>query len=101
MVSYTLDLTPYSAVQGFVLFDDWGDGCPMESVARVNPYHFEDETQIITVQSVYGNDYVRNHPCFWQFSAPKGYGFKLIFEPLHLLDSVDVRIDNSNETILT
>uniref|UniRef100_A0AC34F8Y8 CUB domain-containing protein n=1 Tax=Panagrolaimus sp. ES5 TaxID=591445 RepID=A0AC34F8Y8_9BILA len=91
----------YSAIQGSAIFDSWGFGCPLESVARINPFHFQDEKQILKVQSVWTEDSKRSHPCIWQFSAPKGYGFKITLENLHLSDSTNLRIDNSNETFLS
>lgn len=92
--------TKYDAFQGFVLFDDWGDDCPLESISRINPYYFNDETQVISLQSKYPNS-SRTHPCLWQFSAPKGFGFKFVIQELNLMDQVQLTISNSTNVIHT
>ena len=87
--------------QGFVLFDDWGDDCPLESVSRVDPFHFTDETQIIYLQSSYFSNGTRNHSCLWQFTAPDGYGMKYSIEVLNIVSPVLLNIENSTERLKT
>ena len=90
----------FCAFQGFVLFDDWGDeSCPLESISRVDPFEFENETQIIYLQSSFYANSTRKHPCQWQFSAPEGYGFKFVVEVLNVVYPVQLKIQNSTEVI--
>ena len=98
--SVTQDDTFYGPFQGFVLFDDWGDDCPLESISRVDPYNFTDDTQIIYLQSNYPNS-TRTHPCLWQFAAPEGFGFKFVIQQLNITDQVQITITNSTNIIQT
>ena len=99
-VQFNCDPQLYKTFQGFVLFDEWGtDACPLESISRVNPFRFEDDTQIIYLQSTYYANSTRKHPCLWQFTAPKGYGFKYIVEALNVVSPVQLSIKNSTEIL--
>ena len=90
----------FTAFRGFALFDDWGDDdCPLESISRVDPFEFEDDTQIIYLQSTFYANSTRKHPCLWQFKAPEGYGFKFVVEELNVVYPVQLNIENSTEII--
>uniref|UniRef100_A0AC34FLI4 CUB domain-containing protein n=1 Tax=Panagrolaimus sp. ES5 TaxID=591445 RepID=A0AC34FLI4_9BILA len=90
----------FSAFQGFFIFDDWGDDCPLESVSRVNPFQFTDDTQILVLRSVYDYAKNRSHPCLWQFTAPYGYWLKILITKFSLQNSTVFTVKNSDEIVL-
>uniref|UniRef100_A0A914QX10 Uncharacterized protein n=1 Tax=Panagrolaimus davidi TaxID=227884 RepID=A0A914QX10_9BILA len=43
----TLKDLSYSSFQGYIIFDDWTPGCPLESISKTDPFVFTDETEIL------------------------------------------------------
>uniref|UniRef100_A0A914Q6L6 CUB domain-containing protein n=1 Tax=Panagrolaimus davidi TaxID=227884 RepID=A0A914Q6L6_9BILA len=86
-----------AALQAFIIFDNERNSCPMESLLG-NPLALEDETQIISIQSSYENYHNRKYSCNWKFSAPFGYGFKIVIESFHTTSKFIV--ENTTEAFL-
>ena len=102
----TFEFEPFKYVkfpnyfQGYAFFDDWNDAdCPLESISRVSPFAFEDETQILLLWSSFSKNHKRIHPCQWQFTAPKGYSFKLLIDTLSISDTTHLIIEARDHII--
>uniref|UniRef100_A0AC34FGB7 CUB domain-containing protein n=1 Tax=Panagrolaimus sp. ES5 TaxID=591445 RepID=A0AC34FGB7_9BILA len=77
------EITEYTAFQGFIFNDDWNVGCPLESVSRIDPYIFTDDTdEILYLRSTFLTDDefgVIPSKCIWNFVTPDNdYQFKLV-----------------------
>lgn len=93
-ISYYYNMSSYIAFQGYVFYDDWNDDdCRLSSVSRIIPFHFEDESQILQIESEF-----KSHPCIWQFTAPKGYQFKLFLTRLGMNSTL--KILSHNESVI-
>uniref|UniRef100_A0AC34FAF3 Uncharacterized protein n=1 Tax=Panagrolaimus sp. ES5 TaxID=591445 RepID=A0AC34FAF3_9BILA len=85
----------YDVFQGFITFEELhDDGCLLSN--NKPSFKFTDETQMLYFRSSYfsGLQYyinVKNQKCFWTFTAPKGYKFKL----------ADVKIIEGSTIIVT
>uniref|UniRef100_A0AC34FWX5 Uncharacterized protein n=1 Tax=Panagrolaimus sp. ES5 TaxID=591445 RepID=A0AC34FWX5_9BILA len=92
------------AIQGYVAFENGKSSCPL---ASLKPFYFTDETQIIFVQSSYTDEMLYNFEpleieysrrfdsCEWEFIAPPGYGFKVVFLMLNLSQRTQLFVKNS------
>uniref|UniRef100_A0AC35FKM6 CUB domain-containing protein n=1 Tax=Panagrolaimus sp. PS1159 TaxID=55785 RepID=A0AC35FKM6_9BILA len=88
-----------TAQHGFIIFDDWDYSCALESIAREDPYVFEDDSEILYIRSTYRDDFNRTSPCKWNFIAPKGYGFKFVVEIWNVSDLTLLTVINKTDTI--
>uniref|UniRef100_A0A914Q611 CUB domain-containing protein n=1 Tax=Panagrolaimus davidi TaxID=227884 RepID=A0A914Q611_9BILA len=88
-----------TAQHGFIIFDDWDNSCALESIAREDPYVFEDDSEILYIRSTYRDDFNRTSPCKWNFIAPKGYGFKFVVEIWNVSDLTLLTAINKTDTI--
>uniref|UniRef100_A0A914Q395 CUB domain-containing protein n=1 Tax=Panagrolaimus davidi TaxID=227884 RepID=A0A914Q395_9BILA len=80
--------------QGFVIHNELENNeCFLESVS--NPYHFNDENQILYIRSSILKVNERKNPCNWHFSAPDGYGFKIVIVEFNALSDVTLAVTNS------
>uniref|UniRef100_A0A914QNY7 CUB domain-containing protein n=1 Tax=Panagrolaimus davidi TaxID=227884 RepID=A0A914QNY7_9BILA len=86
---------PYE-FQGFVIHDVWNqDYCFLESVSKDSPFLFENESQILYIRSSYFEIGRRDRSCKWKFSAPDGYGFKIVVAELYLNSDILLAVTNS------
>lgn len=88
--------------QGYVLFENDKNTYPMESLTKIHPFQFTDETELFYLTSSYNsyNDAEKtSSPCFWQFLAPNGYGFKVVIKSLILTKVSKMTIQNSTDII--
>uniref|UniRef100_A0A914Q417 Uncharacterized protein n=1 Tax=Panagrolaimus davidi TaxID=227884 RepID=A0A914Q417_9BILA len=94
----------YDAFNGYIYFENNDDKCPFEDQSRNQPYNFTDESEIIFIGSYYRNATTygvipikanTTKSCLWQFSAPKGYGFKIVILSFEIFKSQHFTIFNS------
>uniref|UniRef100_A0A914YW05 CUB domain-containing protein n=1 Tax=Panagrolaimus superbus TaxID=310955 RepID=A0A914YW05_9BILA len=90
-----------SAQHGFIVFDDFHKSCPLQSISSLNqPFHFEDDTQILYLQSTYDKiDFYRSSECNWRFTAPAKYGFKIVVETFNVSDLTWLTVINRTDVI--
>ena len=87
------DIYPFT---GAILYDEWNDDdCPLESISRLDPFEFTQESQIIYIQSVYFKNSTRKHPCRWRFVGPESYGFKIVLTEMALFPGTTLTVQNS------
>uniref|UniRef100_A0A914QM08 CUB domain-containing protein n=1 Tax=Panagrolaimus davidi TaxID=227884 RepID=A0A914QM08_9BILA len=86
---------------GYIIFDNTNNKCPLESVSRINPYHFTDETQILYLQNGYDNE-TNSYKlaCKWQFTAPLNYGFKIVVEMFETAKDTFFEVKNRTDLLI-
>uniref|UniRef100_A0A914NYW8 CUB-like domain-containing protein n=1 Tax=Panagrolaimus davidi TaxID=227884 RepID=A0A914NYW8_9BILA len=90
-----------TAQKGFIIFDDWRESCPLESIARIEPFEFKDDSEILYIQSTYDErTFYRSSPCLWQFSAPSGFGFKFVVETWNASNLTFLTVRNKTDIIM-
>ena len=83
----------YATFQGTNPNEYRGD-CPLADFARLNPYAFEDETQIVFLACSYVDpDY--NKQCLWRFAIPENYMFKMVFHSIGSDTNATIEITNA------
>lgn len=104
---YLLQL--YDAFSGYLYFEKWDNSCPFESMSRGTPYLFADETEIIFIQSEYGNitayddtlvNSVSTNTCKWKFLAPNGYGFKIVILSFNISETSHFQVLNTTDLLV-
>ena len=99
------DPTTYNAFQGLVYTDDWGTACPLQPFSTVNPFLFHDETEILYIQPTFLDEFdcIPKLRCFWKFTAPEYYSFKLVFTARFVSDNATLEVvtEDSRTQIIT
>ena len=88
----------YIAEQGFLYVDDGYNNCTLSAMTKEKPFELKDESQIVHLRNSYIYQ-ARTKTCFWQFSAPKGYGFKIFIQKFEGFATTLLRIKNSTDYI--
>uniref|UniRef100_A0AC35F0M0 Uncharacterized protein n=1 Tax=Panagrolaimus sp. PS1159 TaxID=55785 RepID=A0AC35F0M0_9BILA len=69
----------YIAQQGFVVFENTKNSCPLESFTRAKPFKFSNVNEMIYINADYDEKSKKGDmKCIWRFTAPFGYGFKIV-----------------------
>lgn len=93
----------YQGFQGFVLLEEGTIRCPLESISRINPFYFTDESQIIELRSPSQGLYTQGEifKCLWKFEAPNGFGIKTVIWEFQSMDNGNsfTVVDGNMQTI--
>uniref|UniRef100_A0AC34FJ06 Uncharacterized protein n=1 Tax=Panagrolaimus sp. ES5 TaxID=591445 RepID=A0AC34FJ06_9BILA len=87
------------AEQGFIAFFDESESCPLEFLCKEKPFKILNENQILLVGSAYSFFQIRQQPCQWRFSAPDGYGFKIVIKNFNISAPTSLTIENTTDII--
>ena len=91
------DAKVFTAQKGFIFFDESNDLCLMESISRIEPFNFTDETQIFHVSA--SDNKVQNRTCKWKFTAPQGFGFKVVVTWFSASSRTQTLIENTTDIL--
>lgn len=91
-------------MKGYAFVEHKTEKCPFATIAI--PYHFNDETEIIYLQTFYHN-FTNNafstkdeNYCKWNFTAPSGYGFKMVLISFDVLSTNEFTAVNTTDVIV-
>lgn len=86
------------AFQGHIYVDDWNGGCALQSIMRMDPFVFEDETQIIYLSAaLFYTGLNKPRSCLWKFTIPRNFMFKFVL--IDVGGSVSLSVSNGNKEL--
>ena len=86
---------------GFFIFEDVTfSRCPFESISRINPFHFTDVDQVLSLRNYFFENSTSLSPCKWQFTAPLNYGFKILIKNLDFDGKTKLTVENRTDVLI-